>query len=80
VRKRSASPVQTFGDSGKERECCVYVGIVEGRGSLGEDTLGYYKIHLDGTPSVSFYLSLDSAILYYPATNKKKQREYKINS
>jgi hypothetical protein len=24
------------------------------------------------TPSVSFYLSLDSAKLYYPATNKKK--------
>jgi hypothetical protein len=29
------------------------------------------------TPSVSFYLSLDSAILHYPATNKKKRREYK---
>lgn len=28
------------------------------------------------TPSVSFYLSLDSAILYYPATSKKKRREY----
>jgi hypothetical protein len=28
------------------------------------------------TPSVSFYLSLDSAILHYPATNKKKRREY----
>jgi hypothetical protein len=28
------------------------------------------------TPSVSFYLSLDSTILHYPATNKKKQREY----
>jgi hypothetical protein len=28
------------------------------------------------TPSVSFYLSLDSVILYYPATNKKKRREY----
>jgi hypothetical protein len=28
------------------------------------------------TPSVSFYLSLDSAKLYYPATNKKKRREY----
>jgi hypothetical protein len=25
-----------------------------------------------GTPSVSFYLSLDSAKLHYPATNKKK--------
>jgi hypothetical protein len=38
--------------------------------------------HLDNddayfvTPSVSFYLSLDSAILHYPATNKKKRREY----
>jgi hypothetical protein len=28
------------------------------------------------TSSVSFYLSLDSAILHYPATNKKKRREY----
>jgi hypothetical protein len=27
------------------------------------------------TTSVSFYLSLDSAILYYPAANKKKRRE-----
>jgi hypothetical protein len=31
------------------------------------------------TPSVSFYLSLDSANLYYPATNKKKRREYTIS-
>ena len=29
-----------------------------------------------GTPSVSFYLSLDSVKLHYPATNKKKRREY----
>jgi prenyltransferase beta subunit len=28
------------------------------------------------TPSVSIYLSLDSEILHYPATNKKKRREY----
>jgi hypothetical protein len=28
------------------------------------------------TPSVSFYKSLDSAKLHYPATNKKKRREY----
>jgi hypothetical protein len=28
------------------------------------------------TTSVSFYLSLDSAILHYLATNKKKRREY----
>jgi hypothetical protein len=28
------------------------------------------------TPSVSFYESLDSAKLHYPATNKKKRREY----
>jgi hypothetical protein len=27
------------------------------------------------TPSVSFYLSLDSAKLHYPAINKKKRRE-----
>jgi hypothetical protein len=36
-------------------------------------------IYLDtclDTPSVSFYLSLDSAKLHYPATNKKKRREY----
>jgi hypothetical protein len=26
---------------------------------------------ITNTPSVSFYLSLDSAILHYPATNKK---------
>jgi hypothetical protein len=31
---------------------------------------------LFATPSVSFYLSLDSAILNYPATNKKKRKEY----
>jgi hypothetical protein len=35
----------------------------------------YYKILLLITPSVSFYLSLDSAILHYPATNKMKRRE-----
>jgi hypothetical protein len=34
----------------------------------------YYMIVY--TSSVSFYLSLDSAILHYPATNKKKRREY----
>jgi NAD(P)-dependent dehydrogenase (short-subunit alcohol dehydrogenase family) len=28
------------------------------------------------TPSVPFYLSLDSVKLHYPATNKKKRREY----
>jgi hypothetical protein len=27
------------------------------------------------TPSVSFYFSLDSTILHYPTTNKKKRRE-----
>jgi hypothetical protein len=27
------------------------------------------------TPSVSFYLSLDSVKLHYPATNQKKRRE-----
>jgi hypothetical protein len=31
---------------------------------------------LSRTPFVSFYLSLASVILHYPATNKKKQREY----
>jgi hypothetical protein len=28
------------------------------------------------TPSVSFYLSLDSVKLHYPATNKKKRKKY----
>jgi hypothetical protein len=28
------------------------------------------------TPSVYFYLSLESVKLHYPAINKKKQREY----
>jgi hypothetical protein len=32
----------------------------------------------NSTPSVSFYLSLDSSILYYPATIKTKRREYII--
>jgi hypothetical protein len=31
---------------------------------------------LASTPSVSFYLSLDSVKLHCPATNKKKRREY----
>jgi hypothetical protein len=30
------------------------------------------------TPSFSFYLSLDSVKLHYPATNKKKRREYVV--
>jgi hypothetical protein len=34
------------------------------------------KLLLYGTPSVSFYLSLDSVILHYQTTNKKKRREY----
>jgi hypothetical protein len=33
---------------------------------------------LSATPSVSFSSSLDSVILHYPATNKKKRREYLI--
>jgi hypothetical protein len=32
------------------------------------------------TPSVSFYLSLDSVKLHYPATNKKKRREYRCTT
>jgi hypothetical protein len=32
------------------------------------------------TPSVSFYLSLDSVKLHYPATNKKKRMEYILAS
>jgi hypothetical protein len=35
-----------------------------------------FTICYTSTPSVSFYLSLDSVILHYPATNKKKRREY----
>jgi hypothetical protein len=35
-----------------------------------------FSILLLITPSVSFYLSLDSTKLHYPATNKKKRREY----
>jgi hypothetical protein len=42
---------------------------------LNQDSLQLIKIY---TPSVSFYLSRDSAILHYPATNKKKRREYKL--
>jgi hypothetical protein len=34
------------------------------------------SFRLQDTPSVSFYLSLDSVKLHYPATNKKKRREY----
>jgi hypothetical protein len=34
-------------------------------------------VFIHATPSVSFYLSLGSVILHYPATNKKKRREYK---
>jgi hypothetical protein len=39
------------------------------------------RAHLErcSTPSVSFYLSLDSVELHYPATNKKKRREYMID-
>jgi hypothetical protein len=36
----------------------------------------YCYVKMFRTPSVSFYLSLDRAILHYPATNKKKRREY----
>jgi hypothetical protein len=32
--------------------------------------------HQAATPSVSFYLSLDSAIFHYPAANKNKRTEY----
>jgi hypothetical protein len=38
-------------------------------------TKNYTKFY-SCTPSVSFYLSLGSAKLYYPETNKKKRREY----
>jgi hypothetical protein len=32
-------------------------------------------LFINCTLSVSFYLSLDSVKLHYPATNKKKRRE-----
>jgi hypothetical protein len=38
-------------------------------------TVHFFCIKYD-TLSVSFYLSLDSEKLHYPATNKKKRREY----
>jgi hypothetical protein len=38
--------------------------------------VGGYKAFLLPIPSVSFYLSRDSVKLHYPATNKKKRREY----
>jgi hypothetical protein len=34
------------------------------------------QLHAFTTPSVSFYLSLNSVKLHYSATNKKKRREY----
>jgi hypothetical protein len=44
-------------------------------------TLFWVKLfNNDSTPSVSFYLSLDSAILHYPAKNKKKRREYVVGN
>jgi hypothetical protein len=42
---------------------------------LSSHFLDGWKI-IFNTPSVSFYLSLDSVKLHYPATNKKKRREY----
>jgi hypothetical protein len=36
----------------------------------------FLQLPLSHTPSVSFYLSLDSVKLHYPAINKKKRREY----
>jgi hypothetical protein len=41
---------------------------------------GHFCVALFYTPSVSFYLSLDSVILHYPVTNKKKRREYDLEN
>jgi hypothetical protein len=40
-----------------------------------KDHKNMWDIVLLDTPSVSFYLSLDSVKLHYPATNKKKRKE-----
>jgi hypothetical protein len=58
----------------------------EGRGGRsGERRIGDWRhraqrdpLRLACTPSVSFYLSMDNVKLHYPATNKKKRREYCI--
>jgi hypothetical protein len=44
--------------------------------ALGRSVTNDQNTCISYTPSVSFYLSLDSVILHYPATNKKKRREY----
>jgi hypothetical protein len=48
------------------------------KGILGPrvDANGNHHVLASSTPSVSFYLSLDSVILHYPTTNKNKRREY----
>jgi hypothetical protein len=77
----------------READDCSRTGTSErrrgiARGEAGRETLAslvYVRLHPESfqlikvyTPSVSFYLSLDSAKLHYPATNKKKRREYKL--
>jgi hypothetical protein len=46
------------------------------RSSGASVTTKAQHVLLSDTPSVSFYMSLDSVKLHYLATNKKKRREY----
>jgi hypothetical protein len=51
-----------------------WIGVNEN--ALDGTTFSWWK---NITSSVSFYLSLDSVILHYPATNKKKRSEYVLS-
>jgi hypothetical protein len=66
-----------FGSTSRKRKQLMRVSVHRGAESKPTSALGNrQKIT---TPSVSFYLSLDSAKLHYPATNKKKRREYMLS-
>jgi hypothetical protein len=54
--------------------CCLIHMIQETVSFSAKENTG--KLGVGLTPSVSFYLSLDSVILHYPATNKKERRKY----
>jgi hypothetical protein len=62
----------------RQWHACRLTGAVAAR--LGLPSLRVARVPssivLYSTPSVSFYMSLDSVKLHYPATNKKKRREY----
>jgi hypothetical protein len=51
------------------------VGARKAKFSAPSSRPAYRTISIVNTPSVSFYKSLNSAILHYPATYKKKRRE-----